>query len=156
MKLKNLNVTLILCIVFVLVLWWAAIATVCPEPEEISLTIKDCTFPEEKPELTTNDLFDAIVTAYCPCKKCCGRYADGVTASGYIIQPGASFVAANENIPFGTMLDIPGYGVVPVRDRGGAIKGNRLDVFFPTHAEALEWGWQKLEVKIKARMEIEK
>lgn len=99
-------------------------------------------------ETTIDDLLDAIVTAYCPCEKCCGRYADGVTASGYVIEYGASFVAAPESIPFGTMLDIPGYGIAPVRDRGGAIKGNRLDVFFPTHREAMEWGWQKLQVKI--------
>jgi 3D (Asp-Asp-Asp) domain-containing protein len=35
-----------------------------------------------------------------------------------------------------------------VLDRGGAIKGNKLDVFFPTHAEALKWGRQRIAVTV--------
>jgi len=57
------------------------------------------------------------------------------------------FVAAPKGFEFGTMLDIPGYGTVPVLDRGGAIKGNRLDVFFATHQEALNWGVKILTVR---------
>ena len=86
------------------------------------------------------------VTAYCPGKCCCGKYADGVTASGHKIRPGDRFCAAPKSIPFGTMIDIPGYGRVPVLDRGGAIKCNKLDVFFDDaegktgHQRALKWG----------------
>jgi len=47
----------------------------------------------------------------------------------------------------GGNLGTPGYGKVPVWDRGGAIKGNRLDVFFDTHVEAINWGIKYLEVK---------
>ena len=46
---------------------------------------------------------------------------------------------------------IPGYSSsqpVEVLDRGGAIQGNKLDVFFASHEEALEWGVQYLDVKI--------
>ena len=86
------------------------------------------------------------VTAYCPCKICCDKWSDGITASGYIIQPGSKFCAADPIIPFGKVLDIPGYGVVPVLDRGGKIKGAKIDVFFDTHKEALEWGIQELEI----------
>jgi 3D (Asp-Asp-Asp) domain-containing protein len=46
---------------------------------------------------------------------------------------------------------VPGYNndkPVKVLDRGGAIKGDRVDVFFPTHEEALEWGVQNLDVKV--------
>ena len=99
------------------------------------------------------------VTAYCPCPKCCGVWADGYTASGHKIQPGDKFCAAPKHIPFGTMLDIPGYGVVPVLDRGGAISGQRLDVFFgfdpnstcTPHQEALNWGVKHLNVKVKEK-----
>ena len=90
------------------------------------------------------------VTAYCPCEKCCGRFADGFTASGRAAE--GFFVAAPPDIPFGTLLSIPGYndGIpVPVLDRGNAINGNKLDVFFPTHKEALEWGVKYLEVRIE-------
>jgi 3D (Asp-Asp-Asp) domain-containing protein len=86
-----------------------------------------------------------LVTAYCPCKICCGPNAHGVTASGKPVSYNdGHFVAADTRmLPFGTQLLIPGYdsdNPVPVIDRGGAIKGNRLDVFFPTHEQAREWG----------------
>ena len=88
------------------------------------------------------------VTAYCPCKKCCGRFADGITASGEPAE--GPLVAAPKDIPFGTKLLIPEYNdghPVEVLDRGGVIKGDRLDVLFPTHEEALEWGVRHLEVR---------
>ena len=87
------------------------------------------------------------VTAYCPGECCCGKWADGITASGR--RATGLIVAAPPNIPFGTVLDIPGYGWASVEDRGGAIKGMRLDVLFPTHQEALNWGVQYLDVTVK-------
>ena len=94
------------------------------------------------------------VTAYCPCARCCGKFADRITASGQpVTANGGRFVAAPPEIPFGTMLRIPGYGTVPVLDQGGAIKGARLDVFFPTHQEALRWGRQRLEIQWTSRTE---
>ena len=93
------------------------------------------------------------VTAYCPCKKCCGPKAQGITASGKRVNfNGGLFVAADKNVfDFHTQLKIPGYAkgqTVPVLDRGGAIKGNKLDVFFPSHSEAIQWGRQKLAVTV--------
>lgn len=93
-------------------------------------------------------IFEANVSAYCPCEKCCGEYADGITASGHVIQAGDKFVAAPKHIPFGTMLEIPGYGTVPVLDRGGAIKDNKIDTFHDSHEKALVWGRKKLWVKV--------
>jgi len=90
----------------------------------------------------------AEVTAYCPCEKCCGKFADGTTASGRVIFKGDKFCAADKSIPFGTMITIPDYGTVPVLDRGGAITGSRIDVFFPDHQQALNWGRRKMTVKI--------
>ena len=93
------------------------------------------------------------VTAYCPCKKCCGPKAQGITASGKRINfNDGLFVAADKNVfDFHTNLKIPGYAsgrAVPVLDRGGAIKGDKLDVFFPTHAQAIRWGRQRLAVTV--------
>ncbi len=93
------------------------------------------------------------VTAYCPCVKCCGPRAKGVTASGVPVSyNGGEFVAADtEHFPFGTRLVIPGYGdeeVVEVVDRGGAIKGMKLDVYYPEHATAKRWGRQILPVRV--------
>ena len=92
------------------------------------------------------------VTAYCPCPKCCGEYSDGVTACGHKIRPGDAFVAADREYAFGTEMVVPGYKdgqLVKVLDRGGAIRGDRLDVFFHSHEEALEWGVRYLDVKIR-------
>jgi 3D (Asp-Asp-Asp) domain-containing protein len=93
------------------------------------------------------------VTAYCPCTKCCGENAQGITASGRDVSYNNSrFVAADTTVlPFNTKLVIPGYhngATVPVIDRGGAIKGNKLDLYFPTHEEALQWGRQWIEVTV--------
>jgi 3D (Asp-Asp-Asp) domain-containing protein len=92
------------------------------------------------------------VTAYCPCPKCCGEHSDGITACGHKIEPGDCFVAADRRFAFYTDMVIEGYGnsqPVKVLDRGGAIKGNKLDVFFMTHQEALEWGVRYIDVKVR-------
>ncbi len=96
------------------------------------------------------------VTAYCPCKRCCGKYSDSVTAHGYKIRPGDALVAADKEYPFGTEMIIAGYKngqPVKVLDRGGVIVGNRLDVFFHSHEEALKWGVRDLGVKVHPRNE---
>ena len=94
------------------------------------------------------------VTAYCPCEKCCGKYSDGVTACGHKIRIGDAFVAADKEYPFGTEMVIAGYKngePIKVLDRGGAIVGNRLDVFFHSHQEALKWGVRHLDVKVRRK-----
>jgi 3D (Asp-Asp-Asp) domain-containing protein len=93
------------------------------------------------------------VTAYCPCTKCCGENAQGITASGRDVSYNNSrFVAADTTVlPFHTKLIIPGYhngATVEVIDRGGAIKGNKLDLYFPTHEEALQWGRKFIDVTV--------
>jgi 3D (Asp-Asp-Asp) domain-containing protein len=94
------------------------------------------------------------VTAYCPCRKCCGRHSDGRTACNYRIRQGDRFVAADKEYPFGTEMIIAGYNnekPVKVLDRGGVIRGNRLDAFFNSHKEALKWGVKYLDVKIRRK-----
>ena len=104
------------------------------------------------PQLPTFRTIEMEVTAYCPCTKCCGSQAQGITASGkHVSHNDSQFVAADKRFAFGTKLIVPGYAggkIVEVQDRGGAIKGNKLDVYFSTHAEALKWGRQKLTVTV--------
>jgi 3D (Asp-Asp-Asp) domain-containing protein len=93
------------------------------------------------------------VTAYNPDARSCGASADGITASGYsVFTNGGSLIAADpRTLPLGSLVSVPGYdggSTVPVLDVGGAIKGNRLDVLFPTHAAAMEWGVRDLEVVV--------
>ena len=86
--------------------------------------------------------------AYCPGTECCGEDANGITASGHIIQPGDKFLAAPESMFFGKIVFIPEYCKEPVavEDRGAHITEDRMEVFFPTHEEALEWGVKKVKV----------
>ena len=94
-----------------------------------------------------------LVTAYSPDEKSCGRFADGVTASGFSVWTnGMKMVAADTKVlPFKSIISVPGYNggrPVPVLDRGGRIKGQRLDVLYPTHARANRWGKQWLDVDV--------
>lgn len=85
------------------------------------------------------------VTAYCACAQCCGK-TNGITASGTRATAGRT-VAAPANFAFGTKLDIGGNTYV-VEDRGGAIQGNKIDVYMNSHADALRWGVRYLTVNI--------
>ena len=94
-----------------------------------------------------------LVTGYCPCSICCGKHANGRTAAGYSVWTnGGKLVAADTNVlPFGSLIEVPGYAsdaVVPVLDRGGKIKGKRLDLLFPTHRQARQWGRRWLDVVV--------
>jgi len=107
-------------------------------------------------------------TAYCNCQQCCGWEYSGLlglgppvyssgpskgqpkvigkTASGKQARRGT--LAADPSVPFGTVVHIPGYGYGRVDDRGGAIKGNKLDLWFPSHQAAREWGRKTLTVTV--------
>lgn len=67
---------------------------------------------------------------------------DDTTADGTKVRVGV--VAAPPDYPFGTIVDISGFGVGEVHDRGGAIKGNRFDIWVGKGdeglARALNWG----------------
>jgi len=93
------------------------------------------------------------VTAYSPDERSCPGTADGITASLHsVFANGMKLVAADSRVlPLGSMITVPGYAgdqIVPVLDRGGKIKGNRLDVLFPTHESARKWGVRRLKVTV--------
>lgn len=93
------------------------------------------------------------VTAYSPDARSCGDSADGITSSLHSVWTNnMNLVAADSKVlPLGSMITVPGYAddsIVPVLDRGGAIKGNRLDVLYPTHEVALQWGVKRLPVVV--------
>ena len=85
------------------------------------------------------------ITAYCSCSKCCGK-TTGRTASGTQATAGRT-VAAPSKFAFGTKLNIGGH-IYTVEDRGGAIKGNRIDVYVNSHSAALQWGVKYLPVSL--------
>jgi 3D (Asp-Asp-Asp) domain-containing protein len=125
------------------------------------ITLLSATTADSMPTTYLPDEWQTVrmrVTAYCPCPKCCGKYSDGQTACLHKIRPGDTFVAADKKYSFGTEMLIDGYNdgkPVKVLDRGGAINGDRLDVFFDSHKEALEWGVKYIDVKVRMVPRIE-
>lgn len=71
----------------------------------------------------------------------------GITASGDDVREGYT-VACPPELAFGTRLEIEGVGERVCTDRGGAIKGKRIDVYIADLREALEFGRQTVEVRI--------
>lgn len=84
-------------------------------------------------------------TAYCPCSACCGK-SDGITASGSRATAGRT-IAAPSSYAFGTQIELDGC-VYTVEDRGGAIKNNRIDIFFNSHTEAQNYGRRTVEGRV--------
>lgn len=85
------------------------------------------------------------VTAYCACMQCCGK-TNGITASGTKATANRT-IAAPRTFAFGTKVVINGI-TYTVEDRGGAIQGNRIDIYMDTHAEALQWGVRYVQVDV--------
>lgn len=116
-----------------------------PEPLNIQDTVV-VTAPSTAPTYADENgtyeyVGEYVLTAYCPCPICCGSYSNmenPTTASGTTATAGRT-IAAPSNFAFGTQLVINGQ-VYTVEDRGGAITGNKIDIFFSTHEEALAFG----------------
>ncbi len=91
-------------------------------------------------------------TAYCSCERCCDKDPSdrwyGITATGKRARWGT--VAVDRRvIELGSKLRIEGYPdtVFRAEDVGGAIKGNHIDVWFPSHREALKFGVQEIVIQ---------
>lgn len=85
-------------------------------------------------------------SAYCACRRCCGK-TDGITASGAKVQEGLTIAADLSVFPFGTVLYLDNIGYRTVQDTGN-FKGNKLDLYFSSHSEALIFGRQNIKVWI--------
>ena len=109
---------------------------------ETTTAITETTEAETEPELIPLGKFK--LTAYCPCVKCCGK-SDGITASGSEATEGRTIAVDPSKIPYGTQLVINGHTYI-AEDCGGAVKGNKADIFFNSHAEALAFGVQYADV----------
>ena len=92
--------------------------------------------------------FTATVTAYCPCSRCCGKWAGGPTASGKMPVQGIT-CAGPRSVPFGTRVYIDKVGWRTVQDRLAKKFDNRYDIYFKSHSEALRFGKRTLRVYIK-------
>jgi 3D (Asp-Asp-Asp) domain-containing protein len=86
-------------------------------------------------------------TAYtASCEGCSGITATGVNI---LDNPDEKVIAVDPSvIPLGSKVYVEGYGYATAADTGGAIKGNKIDVFIPEHQDAINWGVKKVEVTV--------
>jgi 3D (Asp-Asp-Asp) domain-containing protein len=87
-----------------------------------------------------------VATAYCSCVNCCGK-SDGITASGVKARANHTIAVDRSVIPLGTEVIIDGSTYV-AEDTGGAIKGNRIDIYFDSHSDALAFGRRTIEIEV--------
>ena len=116
---------------------------------------------EDNPPTEYSKKLEATATAYCLCKKCCGKSPSspgyGYTASGIKIVPGTGMkaIAVDPNvIPLGTNVYIEGlygawdYGYTVAADTGSAIKNMKIDLYMDTHEECLAWGRKQVNIYV--------
>lgn len=79
------------------------------------------------------------ITHYDPSPASCGIWADGITATGTTATAGRTIATDPNVIPMGTVVVIDGQEYI-AEDVGGAIKGQRIDIFVDTYDEAISRG----------------
>jgi 3D (Asp-Asp-Asp) domain-containing protein len=83
-------------------------------------------------------------TAYC--EGCSGTTATGIDLKA---NPNKKVIAVDPSvIPLGSKVYVEGYGEAIAGDTGGAIKGNRIDVFIPSQQDAINFGVKQLKITI--------
>ncbi|AYJ75166.1 putative cell wall binding protein [Bacillus phage BSP36] len=96
---------------------------------------------------TNSQSLTVVATAYTAyCAGCSGVTATGVNLKA---NPGQKVIAVDPNvIPLGSRVYVEGYGEAIAADTGGAIKGNRIDVFIPSQSEAVNYGRKTVKINI--------
>jgi 3D (Asp-Asp-Asp) domain-containing protein len=87
------------------------------------------------------------VTHYCSCPICCGEWADGITATGTQATEGRTIAVDKNVIPLGSKVIIDNHEYI-AEDIGGAIKGNKVDIFVSDHETAIQRGKIQREVEL--------
>lgn len=125
----------------------AAVRTAAPHS-----TMRACAIPETEPTQEPRYIGEFTATFYCPCEQCCGVWADGVTATGTAAKEGRTVAVDPSVIPYGTELLVyfedGRIGRYVAEDCGGAIRGNRIDVYCDSHDAALFLGVQDASVYV--------
>jgi len=98
-------------------------------------------------EATSGKELTVTATAYtASCTGCSGVTATGINLKN---NPDLKVIAVDPNvIPLGTKVYVEGYGYAVAGDTGGAIKGNKIDVFFPNKSQAYNWGRKTVKIRI--------
>lgn len=116
---------------------------------------------EEEAPVEYKEVLEVKATAYCLCKKCCGKSSDhpefGITRSGLKIVPGTGMkvIAVDPKvIPLGSKVyvegvnGVPDYGYAVAADTGGAIKNTKIDLYMDSHEDTKNWGIKSMKVYV--------
>jgi 3D (Asp-Asp-Asp) domain-containing protein len=142
-------ILLLTCIILSFWLGTIYVQSRVPEPKHIYVPVLIEKEGEEEEVDTEWRTFTA--TAYCSCEKCCG-HNHGITKSGEEAVEGLTVAADWNVLPKGSLVEIENIGYRVVQDTGNAIKGNRIDVYFDKHEDAVKFG--KKEVKLRIVRQI--
>lgn len=101
----------------------------------------------------------AKITAYCPCRRCCGRFSDGRTSTGRNAWREDGCGIDPQVIPYGTLIKIPGAGIRRADDTGPAMRRSarrgiyHIDVRYKDHWTARKWGkrWRNVDLYRKVK-----
>jgi 3D (Asp-Asp-Asp) domain-containing protein len=115
---------------------------------ESSIITTKASTTEKSTDNTSGEWIAFTATAYCGGSCCCGQWAGSPTASGKMPQPYHTIAVDTSIIPLGTTVEIQGMGTYVAEDTGSAIKGNKIDIYYSSHNEALSFGRQTIYVKI--------
>ena len=107
--------------------------------------------PQETEEPQIVSLGEFRITAYCPCTLCSDNWGTQ-TSTGVTATQGRTIAVDPRVIPYGTKVMFNGNEYI-AEDCGGAIKQKRIDLYFDSHQEALEWGVQYHEIFIVVESE---
>lgn len=99
-----------------------------------------------KQEATSKQITVEATAYTADCEGCSGVTSTGVDLNA---NPDAKVIAVDPSvIPLGSKVYVEGYGYATAEDTGGAIKGNRIDVFIPDQQDAVNWGRKQVNVTI--------
>jgi len=182
------NISIFLVLVFLLLTLWSYVLLIFNAPEQnVSVTPTPTMMPapiliaepnakQTQAPKNLGRIFKVApatmartkVTAYCPCKKCCGPHAIGKTSIGRDAWKTFGVAADPKLLPYRTKLEIPGIGIREVDDTGGAMRQDakkgvyHIDIRFrlpdgvkktpenmeKVHQEAKRFGVKWLDVKV--------
>jgi uncharacterized protein YabE (DUF348 family)/3D (Asp-Asp-Asp) domain-containing protein len=122
----------------------ASVSKAAPAPVQAAAAPKKAAAPTGEPAGREIYVSATAYTAFC-------AGCSGITATGINLKanPGLKVIAVDPSvIPLGSKVWVEGYGYAVAGDTGGAIKGNKIDLFMPNKSDALAFGRKQVKVKI--------
>ena len=123
----------------------ASVSKATPAPAQAAAAPKKAAAPAAAPS-SGREIYVSATAYTAFCAGCSGITATGINLKA---NPGLKVIAVDPNvIPLGSKVWVEGYGYAVAGDTGGAIKGNKIDLFMPDKSDALAFGRKQVKVKI--------